>query len=99
MIGAPAFRYAQQQTNHIFSSVVEQVQDYFPTICALDKIVNATITFCDPLDGRTDSVIARPDLCKLQFNLSSIIGESYYCAATTSSTLGFGFDKRAETTK
>ena len=39
-------------------------------------------------------VISRTDLCKLNFNLSSLIGESYYCAATTSNSLGFGFGKR-----
>ncbi|KAG9190502.1 tannase [Alternaria panax] len=57
-------------------------------------IVNATIVACDPFDGRTDSVISRTDLCKLNFNLSSLIGESYYCAAQTSTSLGFGFSKR-----
>lgn len=92
IIGAPAFRYAQQQVNHIFSSVVEHTLDYYPPPCAIEKIVNATIVACDPLDGRTDSVVARTDLCMLQFNLSSIIGESYYCAAQTISSLGFGFD-------
>ncbi|KAK6598132.1 tannase [Botrytis cinerea] len=77
--GAPAFRQAQQQVLHLFSSVAEVVQNYFPTNCALDKIVNATIEACDPLDGRTDG---------------SIIGQSYACAAETSSSLGFGFSKR-----
>ncbi|KAH8585913.1 Tannase/feruloyl esterase [Bisporella sp. PMI_857] len=92
--GAPAFRFAQQQVHHVYSAAVEHTMDYYPPPCALDKIVNATITACDPLDGRTDSVISRTDLCKLNFNLTSIIGESYYCAATTSSSLGFGFSKR-----
>ncbi|KAI0907166.1 Tannase/feruloyl esterase [Ustulina deusta] len=94
--GAPAFRMGQQQVNHVFPATVEHTLDYYPPTCALDKIVNATIAACDPLDGRTDGVIARTDLCKLQFNLSSIVGESYYCAAQTGSSLGFGFDKRAE---
>lgn len=93
--GAPAFRYAQQQVLHIFSSVVEKVQNYYPPTCALDKIVNATIAACDPLDGRTDGVISRTDLCKLNFNLTSLIGQSYHCAAETSSSLGFGFSKRS----
>jgi tannase len=39
-------------------------------------------------------VISRTDLCKLNFNLSSLIGKSHYCAATTGSSLGFGFSKR-----
>ncbi|KAJ5093768.1 Tannase/feruloyl esterase [Penicillium angulare] len=94
--GAPAFRYGQQQVNHLLPGVVEHTQDYYPSPCALAKIVNATIAACDPLDGRTDGVIARSDLCKLNFNLSSIIGEKYYCAAETATSLGFGFSKRAE---
>ncbi|KAJ5669789.1 Tannase [Penicillium macrosclerotiorum] len=92
--GAPAFRYGQQQVHHVFSSEVEKTLDYYPL-----PIVNATIKACDPLDGRTDGVISRTDLCMLNFNLSSIIGEEYYCAAETSTSLGFGFSskvKRAE---
>jgi tannase len=92
--GAPAFRFAQQQVHHVYPATVEQVMGYFPPPCALDKIVNATITACDPLDGRTDGVISRTDLCQLNFNLSSLIGESYYCAAESSTSLGFGFSKR-----
>lgn len=94
--GAPAFRYGQQQVNHVFSSAVEHTMDYYPPPCELAKIVNATISACDPLDGRKDGVISRTDLCKLKFNLTSIIGQPYYCAAETSSSLGFGFNKRAE---
>ncbi|QIW94730.1 hypothetical protein AMS68_000248 [Peltaster fructicola] len=89
--GAPAFRYAHQQVNHVFSSFVEYEQDYFPPPCALTKIVTETIKACDSLDGRTDGVVARSDLCQLNFDLSSLVGTSYYCAATTSSSLGFGF--------
>ncbi|KAI0539506.1 Tannase/feruloyl esterase [Xylaria digitata] len=92
--GAPAFRMSHQQVHHVFPATVEHTLDYYPPTCALDKIVNATITACDPLDGRTDGVISRTDLCKLHFNLSSIIGESYYCAAQSGSSLGFGFSKR-----
>lgn len=94
--GAPAFRFGQQQVHHVYPSAVEHTQDYYPPPCELDKIVNATIAACDPLDGRTDGVISRTDLCKLRFNLTSIIGESYHCAAESSTSLGFGFSKRAE---
>ncbi|KAJ6017477.1 tannase [Penicillium sp. IBT 35674x] len=93
--GAPAFRYGQQQVNHLFSGVVEQTKGYYPPPCEMEKIVNATIKACDPLDGRTDGVISRSDLCKLNFNLTDIIGEEYYCAAETSTSLGFNFGKRA----
>ncbi|KAF9884586.1 hypothetical protein FE257_001470 [Aspergillus nanangensis] len=92
--GAPAFRFAQQQVHHVFSSAVEQTLDYYPLPCELAKIVNATIAACDPLDGRTDGVVSRTDLCKLNFNLNSIIGEPYYCAAENSTSLGFAFSKR-----
>lgn len=94
--GAPAMRFAQQQVHHVFSSAVEHTMDYYPPPCEMDKIVNATIAACDPLDGRTDGVVSRSDLCKLNFNLTSIIGEPYYCAAENSTSLGFGFSKRAE---
>ncbi|KAL4980539.1 tannase and feruloyl esterase [Aspergillus desertorum] len=94
IVGAPAFRYGQQQVNHLFSSVVEQTLDYYPPTCELAKIVNATINACDPLDGRTDGVISRSDLCQLKFDLKSVIGEPYHCAAETSTSLGFNFGKR-----
>ncbi|KAH8896701.1 tannase and feruloyl esterase [Thozetella sp. PMI_491] len=92
--GAPAFRFAQQQVLHVYSSAVEHTMDYYPPPCELALIVNATIAACDPLDGRTDGVVSRTDLCKLNFNLSSVVGESYYCAEKNSSSLGFGFNKR-----
>ncbi|EPS33810.1 Tannase [Penicillium oxalicum] len=95
VVGAPAFRYAQQQVNHVFPAQVEKTLDYYPPPCELAKIVNATIAACDPLDGRTDGVISRSDLCKLHFDMSSVIGEEYYCAAETSSSLGFGFSGAA----
>jgi tannase len=94
IVSVPAFRFGQQQVTHVLSSMVEMTLDYYPPPCEMTKIVNATIAACDPLDGRTDGVISRTDLCTLNFNLSSIIGESYYCAAQNSTSLGFGFSKR-----
>lgn len=68
---------------------------YYPSTCEFESIVNATIAACDPMDGKTDGVVARSDLCALNFNMSSIIGTAYYCAAeTASSSLGLGFGKR-----
>ncbi|KAH8599289.1 putative tannase [Bisporella sp. PMI_857] len=81
--GAPAFRFGHQQIQHLYSNVVEQTLGYYPPPCELAAIVNATIAFCDPLDGKTDGVVARTDLCKLQFNINSTIGLPYNCAATT----------------
>ncbi|KAL4877111.1 Tannase/feruloyl esterase [Aspergillus karnatakaensis] len=92
--GAPAFRFAQQQVHHVFSAVVEQTLGYLPVPCELSKIVNATIEACDELDGRKDGVVSRTDLCKLQFDLKTVIGEPYYCAEQNYTSLGFGFSKR-----
>ncbi|KAH6871787.1 Tannase/feruloyl esterase [Thelonectria olida] len=85
-IGAPAFRYGQQQVNHLFGNVIEKTLDYYPPTCELEKILNLTIAACDPLDGRTDGVVSRSDLCKLNFDLKSTIGKSYSCAAVVAST-------------
>lgn len=51
--------------------------------CELTKVLNETIKICDPLDGKTDGVISRSDLCMLKIDLKSLVGMSYYCAATT----------------
>ncbi|RAH40124.1 tannase and feruloyl esterase [Aspergillus brunneoviolaceus CBS 621.78] len=95
IVGAPAFRFAHQQINHLVPNVVTQTMNYYPPPCELELIVNATIAACDPLDGRADGVIARSDLCKLHFNFTSLIGAPYYCAASSGgSSLGLGFSKR-----
>ncbi|KIW04470.1 uncharacterized protein PV09_04730 [Verruconis gallopava] len=86
--GAPAFRFSFQQTQHLYSNVVEQTVGYYPPPCELEKILNETIAFCDPLDGKTDGVVSRTDLCKLHFNASSVIGQPYSCAATSGASGG-----------
>lgn len=89
-VGAPAFHYGQQQVNHLIGNVVEQTLNYFPPSCELEKIMNLTIAACDPMDGLTDGIISRSDLCKLNFDLNSTIGQAYSCAASTSASTGFG---------
>lgn len=87
--GAPAMRYAQQQVQHLYSNVVEKTLDYYPSSCELERILNATIEFCDPLDGRSDGVVARTDLCKIHFNVNSTIGLPFACAASNGQSPGF----------
>ncbi|KAJ3155873.1 hypothetical protein HDU89_005431 [Geranomyces variabilis] len=89
-IGAPAFRYGFQQANHLFQNLVEVNASYFPPPCEFAAIVNATIEFCDPLDGKTDGLVARSDLCKLKFDMKSVIGRPYDCAAVTGGGGGGG---------
>ncbi|KAI0426590.1 tannase and feruloyl esterase [Xylaria sp. FL1042] len=81
--GAPAFRFSQLQVNHLTPAVVEEQAGYAPPPCELQKIRNLTIAACDGLDGKIDGVVARSDLCKLQFDYDDTIGEPYYCAAST----------------
>jgi len=65
----------------------------FVALGELDKIVNETIAACDALDGKTDGVVARTDLCKMHFNINSTIGLPYACAATTAGGIGLGYGK------
>ena len=83
VIGAPAFRQAFQQVNHLVSGVVETTIGYAPSPCELQKINNDTIAACDHLDGRVDGVVSRTDLCKLHYNVTASIGKNYSCAAST----------------
>lgn len=95
-IGAPAFRWSFQQTQHLYSNIVSQTLGYIPPPCELNKIVNETVIACDPLDGKTDGVVSRSDLCILHFDISSLVGKPYYCAATSSSENPFGPGGAAE---
>ncbi|KAK4239886.1 Tannase/feruloyl esterase [Achaetomium macrosporum] len=90
-IGAPAIRYGQQQVNHLAGNVIEQTLDYYPPSCELDEIAELMIAACDPLDGRTDSIVSRSDLCKLQFDMNSTISTAYSCEASGG---GGGFPSR-----
>ncbi|KAI0474409.1 tannase and feruloyl esterase [Xylaria cf. heliscus] len=81
--GAPALRLSQLQTNHLSGGVLEEAAGYFPPPCELEKIRNLTIAACDGLDGKVDGVVARSDLCKLQFDYAETVGEPYHCPAST----------------
>ncbi|KAI0836255.1 feruloyl esterase-like protein B precursor [Hypoxylon sp. FL0890] len=81
--GAPAFRFSQLQTNHLSGGVIEEAIGYYPPPCELEKIVNLTIAACDGLDGRVDGVVSRSDLCKLNFDYKTTIGQPYYCPASS----------------
>ncbi|KAL4898332.1 Tannase/feruloyl esterase [Aspergillus ambiguus] len=81
-IGAPAFRWSFQQTQHLYSNIVTKTLGYFPPPCEMQKILNETISACDSLDGLKDGVVSRSDLCQLHFDFSSVVGKTYYCAAS-----------------
>ncbi|KAI8063225.1 Tannase/feruloyl esterase [Gongronella butleri] len=81
-IGAPAFRQAFQQVNHLFSPVVEQIIGYAPSPCELERINNDTITACDKLDGLEDGIVSRTDLCKMHHFANASVGNTFSCAAS-----------------
>lgn len=86
--GAPAFRFAHQQVQHLWSNVVQHTLGYYPPTCAMSRILNETIAFCDPLDGKIDGVVSRTDLCKIQFDYNSTIGLPYSCPAVHPTVFG-----------
>ena len=55
---------------------------HYPSACELNTIVDLMIASCDPLDGRTDGVISRSDLCLAAFDASSTIGTPYNCPSS-----------------
>ena len=85
--GAPAFRFSHQQIQHLWSNVVEQNLGYYPSSCEFAAITNATIAQCDALDGKTDGVVSRSDLCKLHLDYRKMVGIKYSCPASAG---GFG---------
>lgn len=83
-VGAPAMRQAFQQVLHLFSNVVENTIGYAPSPCELQRIANDTLKACDGLDGKTDGVVSRTDLCRLHYFANQSIGNSFSCAASAS---------------
>ncbi|KAJ5832114.1 hypothetical protein N7474_000425 [Penicillium riverlandense] len=90
IVGAPAFRYAFQQVQHLWAGLQQKNLDYYPSSCEYSKIMNETIAACDGLDGKKDGVVGRSDLCKMHFDLDSIVGESYSCPANFTINVEYG---------
>lgn len=70
--------------------------EYYPKPCELMKIVDETVQHCDGLGGRVDGVVARTDLCKLAFNISSVQGMPYSCPATVANPMTFTLAQPAQ---
>ncbi|KAF2717627.1 putative tannase [Polychaeton citri CBS 116435] len=80
-LGAPAFRQAYQQPQHNWPQIFEVMNGYVPSVCELLQISNDVIDACDVLDGKRDGVVSRSDLCRLQHNATSSIGNHFSCDA------------------
>ncbi|ETN38059.1 uncharacterized protein HMPREF1541_07683 [Cyphellophora europaea CBS 101466] len=60
---APAVDYATLLPADYHAQHFMTVHDTYPQPCELEFITAAAIEECDPLDGVTDGLISRPDLC------------------------------------
>ncbi|KAK6212286.1 hypothetical protein LQW54_005417 [Pestalotiopsis sp. IQ-011] len=76
------------QVIHLFSALVEITNDYYPPTCEVIRINNDTVAACDLLDGKQDGVVSRTDLCKLEYNATDSIGNSYACGASVGGGMG-----------
>ena len=64
---------------------MQKTLGYYPSSCELEKVMNLTIKSCDPLDGKTDGVVSRSDLCLKHLDWNNILGASYSCPAVGAS--------------
>ena len=46
------------------------------------------------LGGKSNDIVVRSDLCKPNFNISSLIGGPYSCAASSGGGISLGFGKQ-----
>lgn len=89
-IGAPAMRQGFQQPVHIWGALAETVLGYVPSSCEISAITTNMTNACDGLDGKVDGVIARSDLCRLNWNANMSIGAPFSCAASSGGSYGGG---------
>lgn len=75
LIGAPAVRWNRMVINSMKDTVAMYRLRSFPSPCELGSIIEAAVEACDSLDGRTDGVIMRPDLCT--FSAVSAVNRPY----------------------
>lgn len=83
VVGSPAMSQSYITPTHMFPQTFQTLNNngYTPRFCELAKIINDTVAACDALDGRVDGVVARSDLCDLQYNATASIGTTYSCGA------------------
>ena len=62
-------------------------EGHAPSQCEFAAINAAAIAACDALDGLTDGIISAPGLC--HFDPHSLLGQSYNCSPTDSSSIPF----------
>lgn len=77
LAAAPAINWPSFQVADVWAQVVMHALDYYPLPCELEFLTAAVVEACDGLDGLSDGVVSRPDLC--QFSVQSLVGEKNGC--------------------
>lgn len=75
LVGAPAVLFPSFSIRLLSETAVMNKYNTYPNVCEFDAIRQASIEQCDHLDGRIDTIVARPDLCK--FTAQKAIGRPF----------------------
>jgi feruloyl esterase len=74
---APAINWPSFLVADYWPQQVMNMLSYYPEPCELESLTAAAIEACDALDGLSDGVVSRPDLCT--FTAKSLIGQKNLC--------------------
>lgn len=75
LAAAPAIFWPVHQLAQGWLNMAMAQANHWPSPCALNAIRDDYIAYCDPLDGKTDGVISRSELCT--YNASQSVGKAY----------------------
>ncbi|KAH7021389.1 Tannase/feruloyl esterase [Microdochium trichocladiopsis] len=74
---APAINWDRFLPGMYWPFIVMKEIGYFPPPCELDAITKAAVSFCDGIDGVTDTITVDHDKCS--FDPESIVGQEVVC--------------------
>lgn len=75
LIGAPAALFPHFAVRLLAETAAMNKYNTYPNACEFEAIRQASIEECDHLDGRIDTIVARPDLCK--FTAQKAVGRPF----------------------
>ncbi|KAL7420961.1 hypothetical protein Q5752_003845 [Cryptotrichosporon argae] len=81
---APAMYFPIMQLAQAWPNIAMAQLNHWPSPCAFQTVQEDIIAECDPLDGRTDGVISRSDLCS--YDTSNSVGKAWATCNLTSVT-------------
>lgn len=77
---APAIYLTQIFGSSLWGHILMQQGGKFPPGCEFERIHEAVITECDPLDGLVDGLVSNEAAC--QFDPLTLVGQSFNCSDT-----------------